>query len=46
MLTSGSAYAREARRLLDLTNGLRALGVEQVLRVPTLVIAGNQSSGG
>ncbi|PNH08937.1 Interferon-induced GTP-binding protein MxB [Tetrabaena socialis] len=34
-----------AHRLLAALNGLRSLGLEKTLRVPTLVIAGNQSSG-
>jgi hypothetical protein len=38
-------YHRVSSRVLDIANRLRELGVDQVLKVPTLVIAGDQSSG-
>ena len=38
-------YHRVSSRLLGIANRLRELGVESALQVPTLVIAGDQSSG-
>eukprot|EP00198_Chlamydomonas_reinhardtii_P008459 XP_001697796.1 dynamin-related GTPase [Chlamydomonas reinhardtii] len=50
MLSGGAtladtAYQRTVRRVLNTTNTLRELGVDGDLQVPTLVIAGDQSSG-
>ncbi|KAG2429695.1 hypothetical protein HYH02_013953 [Chlamydomonas schloesseri] len=42
---AATKYHRVASRVLGLANQLRALGVDSALQVPTLVIAGDQSSG-
>ncbi|KAG2440608.1 hypothetical protein HYH02_010187 [Chlamydomonas schloesseri] len=38
-------YHRVSARVLGIANHLRSLGVDSALKVPTLVIAGDQSSG-
>ncbi len=43
--TGDGDYKRLAPRVLRLANQLRELGVESVLQLPTIVIAGDQSSG-
>ena len=44
--TLGStAYSSLSAGVIDLGNQLRALGVTSDIRLPTLVTAGNQSSG-
>ncbi|KAG2429232.1 hypothetical protein HXX76_011002 [Chlamydomonas incerta] len=42
---AGTDYQRASAHLLGIANQLRALGVDSNLKVPTLVIAGDQSSG-
>ncbi|TFK24431.1 P-loop containing nucleoside triphosphate hydrolase protein [Coprinopsis marcescibilis] len=42
---SGSSYAARARRLIALTNDLKALGANHFLDVPRIVFIGNQSAG-
>lgn len=43
--TGDGDYKRVAPRILRLANQLRELGVDSVLQLPTIVIAGDQSSG-
>ncbi|EFJ53241.1 dynamin-related GTPase [Volvox carteri f. nagariensis] len=42
---AGSQYRQVSSQVLQALNGLRALGVSHDLRVPILVVGGNQSSG-
>ncbi|KAL2911333.1 hypothetical protein HK105_209197, partial [Polyrhizophydium stewartii] len=41
----GGAYARRARRLLELVNALRGAGAHMDIDLPTVVVCGNQSVG-
>ncbi|EAU81635.1 hypothetical protein CC1G_02651 [Coprinopsis cinerea okayama7 len=40
-----SDYAERARRLIELTNDLKALGANHLLDIPRVVFIGNQSAG-
>ncbi|PNH03187.1 Interferon-induced GTP-binding protein Mx1 [Tetrabaena socialis] len=42
---AGTAYSRVSSRVLEVANRLRELGVDSALQLPTLVTAGDQSSG-
>ncbi|GFR49982.1 hypothetical protein Agub_g12125, partial [Astrephomene gubernaculifera] len=42
---ASTKYHHVSARVLSVANKLRELGVESALQVPTLVIAGDQSSG-
>ena len=40
-----SKYGRVSANIIDLGNQLRELGVSSEIKLPTIVMAGNQSSG-